>query len=135
MPAGSSLFGGDWMKLVCKCGQSIRDQQDRLYKGTIIKDQDYQVKENIRKDLCDYIEAIRSRQEKQHPELRKADAIKIVSIMSMHEIKYKILIYECQGCGRLWVGKNTKSKEFVSYLPEDPGSIGILTSEYAGTKA
>jgi hypothetical protein len=119
------------MKIGCRCGHVIRDQTDELpYKAHVLKDQDYPgVLEGIISELEDYIDGFRKGLRDGTTKLR--DTRVIMNAWIKYFQKHCVDIYECEACGRLLLGRDTKSNEFAFYVPEDAGSGKLLRSEFS----
>jgi hypothetical protein len=122
-------------KLACTCGYIIVDQTDCLpYKGDIIPDKAY----------FDFLESIgavikllykantieeKQRWIKSHIECDPIPTIledeHIISLITRSYIQVARTVYQCESCGRIWIGKGN-SGEFVPFKPEDSRWKNIL---------
>ena len=96
-------------KLQCKCGHVVSDQTDDLsYKGEVIADQDWE----------GVWGAIALRYASRSDEL--------VDFITSVRLEFSRDVYECQGCGRLWVQEKPGAREFLSFAPEFERGSGVL---------
>jgi hypothetical protein len=123
-------------KLGCRCGATIRDQSDNLlYKGSILKNQDCgPVSDEVVEELASYMSAVKEGTTDawfaSRPWLRgKADSWIVRSTLVRMWIKYRVDVYECEHCGRLWVQTGVETQEFAPFVREEPGGR-LLPSEH-----
>ncbi len=124
-------------KLGCRCGHVIVDQTDALpYKAYIREDKDVQEPiELMARALAQFFE-VRGQEEEsrfihefisRHEDPVWADfEVKSLKGKPLAEVlfslifpiwnRYDRMIFECEACGRLWVG--LEGNNWVSYLPE-----------------
>lgn len=124
-------------KFGCTCGHTIRDQTDCLpYRGDLLKDQDWAAFfVGTREALTGFLAGVRSGDlsewHRKWPWLKGWDDEDIVaSLLDWHWGKYRIVVYECEQCGRLWVQTGTKSDFFVPFLREEASDVRVLPSEH-----
>lgn len=130
-------------KLLCHCGQVIRDQTENLpYKAEFIADQDYY--EAFVEWIVSYvIRLMEAREAGQQDEFIFGDfprtmypaehvvASHLSDVITARWITLDHDLYECEHCGRLWVQVNPDANQFVSYVPESD-MRGVLRPQRNG---
>jgi hypothetical protein len=123
-------------KFGCTCGHVILDQADNLpYKGQVLKDQDHEAFfAGIADALTEYLAGVRSGDlaewHRKWPFLReKTDNHVAWALLGWFWRNFKVDVYECEQCGRLWVQEGTESQRFIPFLPEDAAASRVLPSE------
>jgi hypothetical protein len=123
-------------KFGCTCGHVIRDQTDNLpYKGQVLKDQDHEAFFAGTADtLVEYLAGVRSGDlaewHSKWPFLRgKTDEHVAWALLGWFWRKFKVDVYECEQCGRLWVQEGTESQRFIPFIPEEASAARVLPSE------
>jgi hypothetical protein len=123
-------------KLGCTCGHLIIDQTDDLpYKGQILKDQDREAFFAGAADaLREYLAGIRSGElsdwHRKWPWLRDAKDERVLwTVLGWFWRKFRVDLYECEKCGRLWVQEGTEGTRFIPFVPEQASGGRVLASE------
>jgi hypothetical protein len=123
-------------KFGCTCGHTIRDQADSLpYKGQILKDQDCEAYFSGAADaLTEYMAGVRSGDLtewcRRCPFLRgKSDNHVAWTLLGWFWRRFRVDVYECEQCGRLWVQDGTESPRFIAFLRENASTGRVLPSE------
>jgi hypothetical protein len=134
---GKSL-GGFLSKLGCTCGNVIRDQTDFLrHKGHILKDYDLETAYNKIGEECQALilaiaQGNRDSWITRHylPGFPRdlSDGDLFMSFVSNVLRKVQVDVYECEGCGRIWVQRPGTVNEFVPYSPDDGKLASVLRS-------
>lgn len=132
-------------KLVCRCGNSIVDQTDFLpHKAEVLSDQD---SERIWDAAADSIADFFSRSTAEarrgwitsHLHAREGaepDAASVAyQIMKRGPHRFGRTLYECSGCGRLWLQARPGENRWISYTPDEQGERGVLRSAAETTSA
>ena len=129
-------------KLGCKCGHVIVDQTDSLpYKASLFRDQaENAFWDEMRLEIEPLVAAAESQDTAAiaqaygefGPWVNTAENVE-GRIGSIHARRLTA-VYECQGCGRLWLEK-TAGGGFVSFIPEEGGYQAILSLASVDTEA
>jgi len=127
------------MKIGCLCGYIIRDQGGTLpYKGWIVKDQDDLWRSSYAsEELARCVEAIQNGSRDQwigrhfrdiYPrDLGNSDVI--FDFLGGLDCNCRVMILECENCGRIWIQKSPFGDEWVSFKPDSKGYSAGLRSD------
>jgi hypothetical protein len=128
-------------KLRCTCGHVIRDHTDYLsYKGEVLKDQDHELFFGGTADaLAEYLTGVRSGDlsewHRKWPWLGGATDSRVLwGILGWFWRKFRVDVYECEECGRLWVQEGTESQRFIPFIREEASANRVLPSEHSAPK-
>jgi hypothetical protein len=125
--------------LVCNCVYSISDITDFLpYKAYFLPDED--TNESMDKVLAEVAEFIEARE---RGEQERYERKRLSIPLSEHALRTTLFhlfshpisefgrwMYECEGCGRIWMQARPERNDWVSYLPES-ARRGVLRHEGA----
>jgi hypothetical protein len=135
-------------KLTCAaCGHVIFDQSDYLpHKGELVKDQDaFDVWTALETDIADYVRTVRGGSESARrawvaarlPGRLPADADDehvISALVLARRRRYVVELFECHGCGRLWVERAVGANRFVGFAPDSGRVERALASQFGGVE-
>ncbi|MBU6957068.1 hypothetical protein KRR23_04850 [Pseudomonas sp. CVAP len=121
-------------KLRCKCGHVIVDQADSLpYKAGLLRDEAENIYwDEFHREIKNFVAAAESGDLtalmanvcREVPWIHASDYL-LDRLTSIHA-RQLTTVYECKGCGRLWLDKEAGTR-FIPYAPEDDGYRAILS--------
>jgi hypothetical protein len=134
-------------KLACGCGHTIYDQTDHLpYKARFSADEDARYLDDDLDNLVAFVQARERGEEEQFIEHLCGPLGEVSGAASWYDLRWGLFftmdrnrdrvkrdMYECEGCGRLWL-QVPDSNRFLSYVPEGEAR-GILRSYNALAEA